>query len=146
MLRYRAMDFLPCAVSLTLRLFVVVLALAGPGSGFQGPPGRGRISWSVPEVSETVRAGSSKPVRITLLSAQDLSNVTLWVSPSLEQVLSIKPVRFDTLAAGRNYEVTLTFAARASEPAGEHGGTMHVKLGEATVPVPLTIAVKVIRP
>ena len=136
---------LPCA-RLFLALILVTLDFAGIGNAFQGPPGRGRISWSVAEVTETVATGTNKTVRVTFQSAQELTNVSIWLSPSLEQVLTVKPPRFDKLAAGKDYEVTLTFAARASDPAGEHGGTMHVKLGEATVPVPLTVALRITRP
>src|SRR5688572_29853111 len=116
---------------LFLALFLVTLNLAAIGDAFQGPPGRGRINWSVAEVTETIAAGANKTVRVTFQSAQELTNVSIWLSPSLEQVLTVKPPRFHKLAAGKDYELTLTFAARASEPAGEHGGTMHVKLGEA---------------
>ena len=114
---------------------LVALALASP-------PGPARITWSVPEVSETVTAGAKKQVTITLRATAELTNVALWISPSLEDVLTLSPARFESLAANQDYKLVLTF--EASSP-GDRGGTIHVKLGEATVPAPLTIALKVTR-
>ena len=118
--------------SWTRLLFVTPLLALAPA----------RISWSVPEVSEAITAGGKKQVTITLRASAELTNVALWVSPSLEGVLTLNPERFDSLSADQEYKVVLTFQGAT---AGEHGGTIHVKLGEATVPVPLTIALRVTR-
>jgi hypothetical protein len=119
--------------------------LAQPGLAQPGPPGAARIRWSLPEVSETVEAGAAKSVTITLSSTQRLDKVSLWATPSVAPFLAIKPTGFDSITANQPHEVVLTFAAPVSAPAEEHGGTLHVKLGEATVPVPLTIGLRVVR-
>ncbi|MBI3694748.1 MAG: hypothetical protein HY238_07910 [Acidobacteria bacterium] len=135
----------PARTPLPFLALVVALALAGLGRAAAAPPGPARVRWSVPEVSETITAGTKKAVTITLRSTHDLANVSLWMSPSLHQLVTIKPMRFDSLAANQDYEVILAFEAPAAAPAEQHGGTVHVKLGEATVPVPLTIGLRVTR-
>ena len=134
----------PLYASLPLFVLLATLALE---SGRAAPLQRGpaRVRWSVSEVSDTITAGTKKTVTVTLRSTHELANISLWMSPSLEQVLTIQPARFETLAAGQDHEVKLIFVAPASAAAEEHGGTVHVKLGEATVPAPLTIGVRVTR-
>ena len=120
---------------------VLALSPTPPVGAAPAPPGPARITWSVPEVSETITAGTKKEVTITLRASAELTNVALWMSPSLEEVLTLNPTRFDSLAPNQDYKVVLTFEASS----GEHGGTIQVKLGEATVPAPLTIALRVTR-
>lgn len=120
-----------------------LIFLAVTGSAVQGPPGTARIRWSVEGISESIKPGSRKVVTLTIRSTQELNGASLWISPSLRHILTIRPARLESLAANQNHELQLTFEVPATAPAEEHGGTVHVKLGEATVPVPLTVDIRV---
>jgi uncharacterized membrane protein len=120
-----------------LMMLLIALSMRGVTEAQvdQGPA----VRWSLDEVAETMEVGSSKTLTITMRSRVDLANVSLWLSPSVSQLITVKPSLIETLPANQEQEITLTIRIPASAQTGEEGGTLHVKRGEATVPAPLGI-------
>jgi len=125
-------------IAIPRRVFLVALFLFVAAGGItvaQGP----RIRWSVEDISETIAAGSVRTVTLGLQTGSDLPEVSLWLSPSIRDLATVKPASLSSLPANQDQELVLTFRIPIGMKLGEEGGTLHVKQGEKTVPVPLNI-------
>jgi uncharacterized membrane protein len=120
-----------------LMMLLIAFPMRGviPAQVEQGPA----IRWSLDEIAETLEVGSSKSLTIKMQSRVDLANVSLWLSPSVSQLMTVKPSLIEMLPANQELEITVTIRVPAGAQTGEEGGTLHVKRGEATVPAPLGI-------
>jgi hypothetical protein len=143
---------------LLLTLLMVALCLsvagvaaaqpAGPGNGNGGNGGNGggkppkaRITWSEPRVAQTLAAGQTATVKVTLTSSADLANVALQTRGGLGRILSVSPASF-SLTAGQAKEVTLTITMPADR-AQCQGGVVQVRAGNRVVPANLKVKVTV---
>ena len=127
-----------CPLARARRAFLAAISLlvaANVNTAAQGA----RIRWSVEQVSETITAGSMKSVTISLRSSSDLSDVSLWLPPSISELVTVKPAFLASLADNEDQELTLTFSIPGGAEVGEVGGTLQVKRGDPTVPTPLNI-------
>lgn len=129
-----------------------MLALAAGGLVFiqqarpqGGPPGGPTITWSVPELSETMFPGTSSTTTVSFRSSQNLSNVALELTPSLDGMVSVSPTTFPTITAGQTHQVNVTMKAPPAFQKRSFGGTLHVKSEDKpprTYANPLNIGLK----
>jgi uncharacterized membrane protein len=125
-----------------------VLALsAGAVAAKPGAPGgkdkavKARITWSVARVEQTLVAGQTATVDVTLTSSADVSNATLRIPGGLGRVVSVSPATF-SLKAGVAQAVRLTIAMPA-EGAHSQGGVIQVRSGKRNLPQSLKVNVTV---
>jgi hypothetical protein len=136
-------------VSLLIALTLVALSLLGVGSAAAKPgkpndPKRpqARITWSVPRVEQTLNAGETVRVPVTLTSSAALSDVTLTVPRGLGRLLTIEPAQLASLQAGEAKTITLVFSA-PSERAHCQGGVIKLRAGNKVIPTPLNVKVTI---
>src|SRR5438093_2416962 len=104
-------------VSALLLTIVLVSIAAKPGPASQPVPAPQqqspdpKITWSVPQLSETLFPGTSKTVTVRFRSTENLGAVAVWATPSLDGVVSANPTTFSSILANRDYEITLKLSA-----------------------------------
>lgn len=107
-----------------------------------GPP---KITWSIPRVSEVIFPGASKTMTVNFQSSGDLSNVVVWITPSLDGIVSTAPKTFLSITANRSYEIAITLLAPQSNQKRDFGGTIHLRNGSGpprTYAEPLTVILR----
>src|SRR5262245_56194491 len=106
--------------SASSRWLLVCLCALVPTYLIAQAPGTSRIRWSVEDISETMAAGATKSVTLRVECTRDLPNVSLWLSPSLRELVTVKPAAFESLTANQPQEITLTIRIPPGAPAEEH--------------------------
>src|SRR5579872_53250 len=66
------------------------------------------ITWSIPQLMQTIFPGASSTAAISFQSNQNLAGVNVWVTPSLDGVVSTSPVSFGSIVANQPYQIMLT--------------------------------------
>jgi hypothetical protein len=98
-----------------------------PLAASPSPPAQPRITWSVPDLAETMFPGTQKTVNISFQSDQNLGDTTVWVTPSLDGTLSTSPTAFPSIAAGQTYQLSVTLSAPQAFQRRSYGGTIHLR-------------------
>jgi hypothetical protein len=70
-----------------------------------------KISWSAPELTQTMFPGSSATVSVSFQSDQNVIGVTVDIAPSLEGIVVANPAKFVSVSANQPYEITFTLTA-----------------------------------
>src|SRR5262245_10237312 len=95
------------ATGLVALLMVFLLPQNGSPVRFvsQQPTPSG-IAWSATTgVSETLFPGTSKAVTVKFRSNQNIDNVGVSITPSLDGIVSVDPTQFASLVANRDYAI-----------------------------------------
>ena len=66
------------------------------------------ITWSVPQLTQTMFPGTSSTVTLSFQSNQNLPGVNVWITPSLEGILSANPASFASITANQPYQISFT--------------------------------------
>jgi hypothetical protein len=104
-----------------------------------------RISWQPPTIEKTIGNGSgaTRDETFTFVSNNKLTNVVIWVTPELRPFLRVEPEKFDNIQAGVPYNVKAHFVIPPRALEGIREGTVHLRLGNATLPNTLKVKVNV---
>src|SRR5438093_499163 len=113
----RAIWLVPLLVLLTIGAGTVVWL-----HGQQGPT----VTWSQPTVLEFLVPNQTKILVMTFRSNQNLSNVSVFVTPSLSSVVAATPTTFSQIVANQPYQLSLTLRA-ASTSETKFDGTIQLK-------------------
>ncbi len=105
-----------------------------------------RIAFTPKTVEVSTFQGGSRSLDIIFESTQDLSNITVFIAPELQPVVTANPEQFMSISAGTENHVHLTFSVPAGTPLGSIDGTLKLKQGNRKLANPLPITVSVIRP
>ena len=101
----RAIWLVPLLVLLTIGAGTVVWL-----HGQQGPT----VTWSQPTVLEFLVPNQTKILVMTFRSNQNLSNVSVFVTPSLSSVVAATPTTFSQIVANQPYQLSLTLRAAST--------------------------------
>jgi len=107
-------------------------AQPAPASQAQAPApmpqtSRPTVTWSVPQLSQTMFPGSSARVTVSFQSDQNLAGVAVDVTPSLDGIVSASPASFAAITANQPYQITLTLTVPPGFIKRSFGGTIHVR-------------------
>ncbi len=136
-------------VSLVLAGLMVVMAsvvVAAPGGNGKGngkdAQNKARLTWSTARLEQTLEAGTSAIVEVSLTSSAELKSVSLRVPGGLGRIITkIEPSTFD-LEAGKAKTVRFTLSMPA-EGAHSQGGVVQAIVGRRNMPQSLKVLVKV---
>ena len=90
------------------------------------------ISWTPHMVIQSIPAGTSTNVTVSLSSSEKLTNVCLHATSSLRDILDISPTNIPVLAKGQSVSITLTVHPSAAFPPKVFEGAIHVRAEEIT--------------
>jgi hypothetical protein len=122
-----------------------LLASASPEpspSPQDSPSGQAKITWSVPQLSATMFPGTQMTTTVSFQSDQNLASTTVWVTPSLDGILSATPASFTSIVANQTYQLTVNLAAPPEFQKRSFGGTIHIRNTDGpprTYATPLTV-------
>lgn len=102
-----------------------------------------KISWSTPSLDLILSPGESTSRNLTFSSDRDLTNVTLEAVPEIARFVTLQPTSFASIPAGHPQPVHLAFAIPTGTALGTYDGTIHVRVGNQTLPQTLKISVEV---
>lgn len=80
---------------------------------------------------------------MTFTSDQNLQDVSIETTPSLAGLVSVRPTQITSAFADQPQTVTLFISAPADAGPGVRGGTIHVRSGSRTLPLPLNVSVEI---
>lgn len=103
------------------------------------------IQWNPSSVECTIGNGDgpTSDVILTVTSQIRLSDVDLWVVRELIDFVEVTPNHFDVMDPGTSYDVRLEFSVAPSALPQKYDGTIHVRSGSRTVPLPLPVVIDV---
>jgi hypothetical protein len=102
-----------------------------------------KIRWSEKKLDATVAPGGGSVRQVTFTSDQNLQDVSVETTPSLAGLVSVRPTQIASAFADQPQTVTLFISAPADATPGVRGGTIHVRSGSRTLPLPLNVSVEV---
>src|SRR5262249_8519171 len=85
------------------------------------------ITWSVPQLTQTMFPGASSTVTVNFESDPNLGGLAVDLTPSLAGIVSGSPVSFASVAANQPYRVTFTLLAPPAFIKRTFGGTVHIR-------------------
>src|SRR5713101_45302 len=135
--RFRAVCFMSLAVCLGIIAAATIWL-----HGQTGPT----ITWSQPTILEFLVPGQNKTLAMTFRSNQTLSNLSVFVTPSLSSLVTGTPATFSTIVANQAYQLSLRLQAGAQSEV-KFDGTVQIKSAapgsSATYaqPLPMTIVI-----
>ena len=102
------------------------------------------VVWVPERIEQTIALGATLDLTVTFRSSIDLKNVELWISPELKPFVSLTPAYFKTIKANTRKDVEIHFFIPPNTQAGMYyGGTVHLKVGSVTNPMPLKVGFNV---
>ncbi|HEX8117826.1 MAG TPA: hypothetical protein VF521_11190 [Pyrinomonadaceae bacterium] len=102
-----------------------------------------KIRWSEKQLDATVAPGGGSVRQVSFTSDQNLRDVSIETTPSLAGLVSVRPTQIASAFADQPQTVTLFISAPADATPGVRGGTIHVRSGSQTLPLPLNVSVEV---
>jgi uncharacterized membrane protein len=102
-----------------------------------------KIRWSEKHVDATVSPGGGSVRQVTFTSGQNLQDVNIETTPSLAGLVSVRPTQIASAFADQPQTVTLLVSAPPDATPGVRGGTIHVRSGSRTLPLPLNVSVEI---
>jgi hypothetical protein len=102
-----------------------------------------KLKWSEGRVSVEVAPGSGAAKQVTFISDQNMQDVVIEATPSLQGLLSLQPNSIHTVFADQAQAVTLLVSAPADASPGHRSGTVHLRRGSQTIPQTLNVEVEV---
>jgi hypothetical protein len=101
-----------------------------------------KITWSVPQLSQTMFPGTTSTVTVSFRSDQNLTGVAVDITPSLSSIVSASPASFASITVNQPYQITFTFTAPPQFIKRSFGGTVHIRnagIPTGTYDTPLTV-------
>jgi len=102
-----------------------------------------KVNWSSPSVSVLVGAGGNLTLPITLTSQGNLTGINIEAVPALAPFLTIQPASFSSVSSGQTRQLSLVFSVATNSPLGIYNGTVHVRMGNRTIPQPLEVTLTI---
>lgn len=102
-----------------------------------------KIRWSEKHLDATVSPGGGSVRQVTFTSDQNLRDVNIETTPSLAGLVSVRPTQIASAFADQPQTVTLLVSAPPDATPGVRGGTIHVRSGDRTLPLPLNVSVEI---
>ena len=129
------------------RLFVFILALAMLSSSvpFAVSAAQPKIKWSENNLSLQLSPGGGQVKQLTFTSDHNLQNVTIEPVPEIANLVSVQPNTIASVFADQAQTVSLFFSIPAGTSFGLHEGTIHVRLGNQTIPQTLKVSIDVVQ-
>ena len=129
------------------RLFVFILALAMLSSSvpFAVSAAQPKIKWSENHLSLQLSPGGGQVKQLTFTSDHNLQNVTIEPVPEIANLVSVQPNTIASVFADQAQTVSLFFSIPAGTSFGLHEGTIHVRLGNQTIPQTLKVSIDVVQ-
>jgi hypothetical protein len=91
------------------------------------PAGGPTITWSVPQLTQTMFPGTSSTVSVSFQSNQNLQGVDVWITPSLDGIVSASPASLASVTANTPYQVAFTLTAPPQFIKRSFGGAVHIR-------------------
>ncbi len=107
------------------------------------PSPKVRITWQPDRYFATVVQGTAQSGILELAVSEPLSNVSIFVTPSIADFVSTRFEPINDLVPGRHYQVSITVEAPLSLAPGMYTGTIHLRSGAATRPSVLPVLLQV---
>jgi len=111
----------------TLTLIEVALPKPAPAPMPAQSQSNPTITWSLPQLSQTMFPGTSTSTTITFRSDQNLSEIVVGPTQSLNGIVSASPASFPSITANQNYQITFTLTAPPAFQKRSFGGTIHIR-------------------
>lgn len=128
-------------------LAALVFVAVGTGavawlSGQQSGPS---IRWATPEVVEFLLPSTTRKITVSFRSNQDLSDVAVFVTPSLPSRVTVSPQTFRRIRANRDNQLTLELSAPPQSQV-KFEGTVHLRSTSVPTqtyaePLPITLVI-----
>lgn len=137
-LRSRGVNRLLAILPIILLASTLILSTSALGQGYP-------IRWSQSQVSTTLGDGHTinEPAEVTFGSTRYLSNVAIFVTPSLQGFVSVTPDHFENVQPNVTYSISLRFALPPHVQPGMYEGTLHLRVGKATLAQNLKLSIDV---
>ena len=119
---------------IALLLFVMPASLL-PQSG------QAKITWSPPNVYAGITSTSTVIKSVTFASDQTLQNVVVEAVPKIAGFIQIQPNTLGQVPASQPQTVRLIFSAPTGAQFGAFDGTIHLRVGNTTLPQTLKTSV-----
>ena len=95
------------------------------------------VNWSIPSIKSKITIGEQKKLLVTFTSQAKLQNVEIWVVPKLQPFIKIEPNKFKSISAKVGYQLEISLFAPPEVRADVYKGTIHLRVGNRTYPMPL---------
>jgi len=123
---------------------LLVLTIIGTAGAWlwaqqRGPQPQPRIQWSENEVEVILSPGESFSKELSFTSTVDVDDIVIERVPELAPFLTIQPKSFSHVPAGQPQSVTVEYSIPPGATLGDYEGTIHVRLGNRTLPETLKI-------
>lgn len=120
----------------------VAAAQSEPGTySSKAKPAKARLTWSVDRVEQTLGAGQTATIDVTLTSSVDVPNAAFRVPGGLGRIVSVSPATLN-LKAGVAQSVRLTIKL-PTEGAHSQSGVVQVRSGKRNLSQALRVNIRV---
>jgi hypothetical protein len=121
----------------------IATTLAIPGQAW-AKGGKGYTITTAPRsISETLDFMETREIAVTFVSQENLTDIDIWVTPSLREYVSVDPDHFATIAAGETNGYTITLNTHQDDFPGWHEGTIHYRQGSRTIAKPVPVEMEI---
>ena len=112
------------------------------------PPGDGKhpISWNPDRLELEAMQGLAQTLMVEMTSTVAVSSPTVFVTPSLTDVLSVYTEGLESIPAGQTVRLPITVQIPLYAHAGTYAGTIHIQNGNKTLSHPLQVKIRVLEP
>lgn len=86
-----------------------------------------KIYWTPPQISLTLTLGSSESLAVPFTTDEELRDLTVWISPSLEQILKTDVVSIPLILEHHSFELSLDFELPTNVAQKSFSGTVHLR-------------------
>jgi hypothetical protein len=100
-----------------------------------------KITWSPGSIYAGITSTTTVTQTFTFTSDQQLQNVVIEPVPQIAPFIQIQPNTISTVATGQPQSIRITFRASGNTVYGAYDGTIHLRLGNATLPQTLKTSV-----
>jgi len=107
--------------------FFVLLIFSGTAFGGFWSKGKSTIAWSLPKIEEEQFLGTAKAIVVKFVSKKDLENVQIWITPELEDFLTVIPESFDKINRNEIIQIEIIASIPLNTSIGSYDGTIHLK-------------------
>lgn len=121
-------------VATTTLTLMMSVSLAAP------PP---KVAWSSNHLELKATRGGYTEREIQFSVTRDVGPVMIDATPSLQDIVSLEPARFDHLEAGQLYSTRLILAPSDDAKERIYGGTIRLRHAAATIPATLKTKIRV---
>ncbi|HEV8414593.1 MAG TPA: hypothetical protein VGQ49_13440 [Bryobacteraceae bacterium] len=85
------------------------------------------IAWSVSQLTANVFPGTNSTITVSFQSDQNLTDIVVDITPSLNGIVSASPANFASITANQQYQLTLILTAPPAFIKRSFGGTIHLR-------------------